>query len=165
MRPSEHTALSARRVPVTEEKLRGIGRYDYADAFEVRVPDPDQRSAEQWLRCGFGQAPPALRWTIVVAHRHVLGFRLAPVSSPDHVVGWTVVDAQPDVIHLEAASPLLSAAMVGRRANATTTTLTTCLTYERPRAAQVWRMLGPLHRRIAPYLLNRAAAMAGGVKG
>jgi hypothetical protein len=55
----------------------------------------------------------------------------------------------------------MGAAIIGRRPDATTTTLTTCLAYERPMPARVWRAVGPLHRRIAPYLLDRAAARAG----
>jgi hypothetical protein len=46
---------------------------------------------------------------------------------------------------------------VGRRADASSTRLTTLLVFRRPAARVVWALVGPLHRRIAPYLLARAA--------
>ena len=37
----------------------GCGRFDYADAFEIRVPASDERTAEEWMRCGLEEAPAA----------------------------------------------------------------------------------------------------------
>jgi len=43
--------------------------------------------------------------------------------------------------------------------------LTTSLRYRRPVLARVvWICVGPLHRRIAPYLLERAAALVGAAR-
>ena len=47
----------------------GSASADYADAFEVRLREPDGRTAEEWIRAGLEGAPAALRWTIVVVHR------------------------------------------------------------------------------------------------
>ena len=45
----DQSAPRARRLPVVaEEPLIGSDRYDYADAFEIRVREPDTRSAEQF---------------------------------------------------------------------------------------------------------------------
>jgi hypothetical protein len=156
-------APRARRVPVVaEEPLIGSDRYDYADAFEIRVREPDARSAEQFARCALEQAPWPVRWTIWIAHRHLLRLRLGPRSSPDHVHGWKILTSQPDVIHLVAESPLLGrGVLVGRRVDPTRVVVTTYLFYMRPASARVvWKIAGPLHRRIAPYLLERAAATA-----
>ena len=101
-------APRARRVPVVaDEPLIGGDRYDYADALEIRVREPDARTAEQFARCALEQAPWLVRWTVWIAHRHLLRVRLGPRSSPDHVSGWKILTSQPDVIHLEAVSPLL----------------------------------------------------------
>ena len=156
-------APRARPVPVVAgEPLIGGDRYDYADAFEIRLPEPDARSAEQFARCALEQAPWPVRWTIRLAHRHLLRLRLGPASSPDHLLGWKIVTTQPDVIHLEAVSPLLGrGVLVGRRADPTCMVITTYVFYARPAPARVvWRIAGPLHRRIAPYLLEQAAATA-----
>ena len=139
----------------------GDDRPDYADAFEVAISGRDDRTAEQWIRSGLEGAPRWMRRVIVVVHRHVLGFRLGPLDGPDHVLGWRIVTSEPDVVRLEASSDLLSGVLIGRRADASCTRLTTLLFFGRPAARLVWAVVGPLHRRIAPYLLARAAAGAG----
>lgn len=153
----------ARRVAVAADEplLRDAG-YDYADAFEVRVRDGDPRTAEQFARLALEAAPAAVRWTIWLAHRYLLRFRLAPRSSPDHVLGWTVVTSEPDIVHLAAVSPLLRGDIVGRRDAPTRAVVTTYVSFTRRRAARVLMgVAGPVHRRIAPYLMERAAAAAG----
>ena len=155
------SALRARRLPVAaHEPLIGSDRYDYADAFEIRLDEPDARSAEQFTRCAIEQAPWPVRWTIGVAHRHLLRLRLGPMSSPEHLFGWRIRTSKPDVMHLEAMSPLLGrGVLVLRRPDPTRASITTYLFYTRPTPAHaVWSIVGPLHRRIAPYLLERAAA-------
>ncbi|TFV75614.1 DUF2867 domain-containing protein [Blastococcus sp. CT_GayMR20] len=125
---------------------------------------PDGWTAEEWLRAGLEEAPALLRRVIVAAHRHVLGFRLAPPGVSDSVLGWRTATVRPEVIRLEAAGPLLDGVIVGRRLE-TRTVLTTSLRYRRPVLARfVWLCVGPLHRRIAPYLLERAAALAGAAR-
>src|SRR5438128_9164750 len=92
----DQTAPRARRVPVeADELLVGRGRYDYADAFEIRLRNPDTRSAEQFARCALEQLPLPVRWTIRIAHRHALRLRLGPRSSRDHVLGWKILTSQP----------------------------------------------------------------------
>lgn len=157
------SAPRARRVPVVvEEALGATRRPDYADAFEIRAREPETRSPEQFARSALEQASPPLRSLIRSVHRHLLRFRLAPAASPDHVLGWTVVSSGPDVVHLEAQSPLLGCGMIiGRRVDATCVRVTTFLFYRRPWASRlVWAGAGPLHRRVAPYLLERAATSA-----
>jgi hypothetical protein len=123
----------------------------------VPLRPSEDRTAEQMIRDGLEHAPPRLRATIVSVHRHVLRFRLGPVSSPNHVVGWRVVTSEPDVIRLETTGPLIAGTLVARRVGATTARLTTFVRYQRP-LARVWAIVGPLHRRVAPYLMARAAA-------
>ena len=153
----------ARRVPVAaEEPLIDSGRHGYADAFEIRLPEPDARSAEQFVRSALEQASWSVRWTVPMVHRHLLRLRLGPRSSPDHLFGWKILTSQPEVIHLEAVSPLLGrGVLVFRRDDPTRAAITTYLFYARPIPARVvWKIVGPLHRRVAPYLLERAAATA-----
>ena len=159
----DQIAPRARRVPVVAgEPLIGSDRYDYADAFEIRLGAPDARSAEQFARYALEQAPWPVRWTIRIAHRHLLRLRLGPRSSPDHVLGWTILTSRPDVIQLEAVSPLLGrGVLVARKLDPTCVVVTTYLFHTRPVPARVvWKIVGPLHRRVAPYLLEHSAASA-----
>ena len=157
----DQSAPRARRIPVVaEEPLIGSDRYDYADAFEIRLPEPDACSAEQFARCALEQAPWPVRWTVRIAQRYLLRLRLGPHSSPDHVFGWKILTSEPDVIHLEAVSPLLGrGVLVGRKVDPTRVVITTYVFYTRPAPARVaWTIAGPLHRRVARHLLERAAA-------
>jgi hypothetical protein len=157
----DQSAPRARRVPVVaEEPLIGGDRYDYADAFEIRVREPDKRSAEQFARFALEQAPWPVRWTVRIVQRHLLRLRLGPRSSPDHIFGWKILTNQPDVIHLEAVSPLLGrGVLVGRRPDPTCAVITSYVFYTRPAPARVaWKIAGPLHRWVARYLLEHAVA-------
>ena len=111
------------------------------------------------MRDAFEGAPPSIRRGVPIVHRYVLALRLAPPSAPGHLFGWRVVTAQPDVIHLEAVSPILGrAAIVARRPDPTRAVITTYLFFTRPALARaLWAVVGPTHRRVAPYLLERAA--------
>jgi hypothetical protein len=157
---SDQRALRARRVPVVADEPVICGdRFDYADAFEIRVPAADARSAEELARCALEQASSPVRWTVRIAHRHLLRLRLGAASSPDHLFGWKILTSEPNLIHLEAVSPVLGrGVLVLRRVDPTRAVMTTYLFYARPVSARVvWSIAGPLHRRIAPYLLERAA--------
>lgn len=152
----------ARRCPViAEAPPPGKSDYDYADAFEVTLPPGDGRPAEEILRAGLQDAPPALRLMIFHVHRHVLRFRLGPVSSPNHVLGWQRMMSEADVARLEASGPLIDAALVARRIGDHTARLTTFVVFRQPRAARlIFPLIGPLHRRVAPYLMERATESA-----
>jgi hypothetical protein len=151
----------ARPVPVVEP-LIGPDRYDYADAYEIRVREPDERSAEELARLAFEQAPWQARWFIWAVQRLLLGFRLGPRSSPDHIFGWRMLTSQHDVIQLGAVSPVLGRSLiVARRIDQTCARVTICIFFAHPLAARVlWAIAGPGHRRIVPYVMEHAAAAA-----
>jgi hypothetical protein len=155
----DRSAPRARRVPVAaEEPLIGSARYDYADAFEIRLSEPDARSAEQFARCALEQAAWPVRFTVAIAQRKLLRLLLCPRVSPDHLAGWAIRAAERDVVHLEAESPLLRAALVARRVDPTCTVIATYVYFRRPRLARlVWTIVAPLHRRVAAHLLEHAA--------
>jgi hypothetical protein len=130
---------------------------DYADAFEVTGSPTDRRSAEQWARDGFERLPLATRRSVLLLHRWVLGFTLGPWSSPEHVFGWRIVTSEPELLHLEARSTLLTGHMVWRLHHERLV-MTTFFRYEKRRTASVvWAVLGNIHRGGAPYLLALAA--------
>ena len=161
-----HPGTSARRVPVVvDESIIGGKPHDYADAFEVKTPDPDRRSAEDLARFALEHAPPGLAAMILIVHRHVLRFRLGPVSSPDHILGWKIVRREPDVVVLEAVSPLLRGLIVARKEDPTRVVVTTYVFHTRPLGRVLMAIVGPLHRRVAPFLLERTAAAGSAGQG
>jgi hypothetical protein len=149
---------SAQRVPIDVRLQQDFGAVDYADAFELHTVHPDSRTAGEWLRAGLEDSPAPLRRLILVVHRHALRFRLGPHSGDGYVLGWHVIKEEPDEMRLEAAGPLFSGRLVGRRPDPSTVRLDTLLTFNRPRTASiVWAVVGPLHRAVAPFLLQRAS--------
>ena len=157
------TRERARRVPVpVREPLIGADRYDYADAFEIQLDESDARSAEEFARCALEDAPWLVRGVVWIVHRYLLRLRLGPRSSSDHVFGWKIRTSEPDVLRLEAVSPFLGRGVImGRRPDPTRRVITTYVFFARPAVARVlWTVTGPLHRRVAVYLLEHAAAQA-----
>jgi hypothetical protein len=130
---------------------------DYVDVFEVPIRPTDSRTAEQALRDALGRKPSAGGAAVLWIHRHVLGFRLGPVSSAEHVIGWPIMHSGADEIVLAVNGPLMHGELSLRRHDDRRAVLTTRLHYRHKFAARaVWLMVGPLHRVIAPRLLQRS---------
>jgi hypothetical protein len=135
------------------------GGYDYADAYEICLDEPDGRTAEDFARHALEESPWPVRTTIWVVHRYVIGFRLGPRTDPNHVLGWTILRSEPEVVELEAVSSLLRAVLVAEWRTAGSAAVTTYLFYRRPAAARaIWKVVRPLHQSVARYLLQHAAA-------
>ncbi len=121
----------------------------------------DTRSAEEMMRAGLQDAPQWLRIVVLIAHRHVLRFELAPLAAPNHVLGWKILTAEHDHIRLRATGPLLHGLLVARRVAPSTAVLETHVSYRRPVMGRIiWTAVAPIHRAVAPYLLRRAATVA-----
>jgi|SRR4051812_39559440 hypothetical protein len=146
----------ARAVPVPDDPDVD-GPLDYRDATAVAVPPGDDRPPEAWLRTVFEGAPRPLRIVLRVAWRVGLGLRLGPSGSPDHILGWTIAARSEHAVRVTARSPLLTAVLVLRLAGGDAV-MTTNVRYRRRLAAPVWAAARPIHRRIVPWLLDRAAA-------
>jgi hypothetical protein len=129
-------------------------------AFEVTIAEGDDRSPEQWARAAFEEAPTAIRWFVQFGWRYVLGLRLGPRSSPDHVAGWIIRDTGPGIINLEAQSWLL-AATKEIRVSADTVRMETNVRYRRSSGRVIWTLLTPVHYLTEPYLLGFAASRPG----
>jgi transglutaminase-like putative cysteine protease len=145
----DQLAQQVRRVEATDP-IAAARRYDYADAFEVRLPEPDPYSPETWVRAGLAATGGVVKRIV-----GLLGLRRAPGSSADHVGGFQVIESGPDVVHLETTLPLMRVVLVGRRVEPTRRMLTTVLHYERPVLARlVWAIVGLGHRRTAPQVIT-----------
>ncbi len=158
---SETPVFHVRQLPVVDEPRIGSARHDCVDAFELRVREPDPRTAEELARLALEEAPRAVRGLVLLAWRHILRFRLGPLSSPDHVLGARVVLSRPDVVQLEVSGPIMRGVIVSRKTGPTCVVVTTYVFYERPELARIaWTIAAPLHRRVVRYLLTHTAAVA-----
>jgi hypothetical protein len=143
------------RIPAPIEELHLLDRVDYEDAYgaETRI----ERTPEQWMRAivegaprWFQRAWPAILGTLG-------GLQFGPLDAPDHVLGWKIIDQQPDwfVIGLESTRGfrvrLVTLLPPGQVIFATQLELGTT------HARRLWSVVRPGHRFFAPYLLGRAA--------
>jgi hypothetical protein len=151
-------SVRADRVEVSEE-TDALARASYASAFEVSGARLDARSAEQWARAAFEDAPAVLRSSVLIGWRYVLGLRLGPRRAPAHVLGWAIVRKATDSIVLEARSPLLTARKIVR-IESSRVVMTTFVRYERRAGGVVWAAVAPVHHRTEPWLLAHAASRA-----
>lgn len=150
--------MGARRVEVSEQTtvLDPVAKFDYSAAWEVLVSGTDARPAEHWARATFEGAPRVLRTLIVAGWTAGLGLRLGPRPSPDHVLGWRIVTAAPDLIILRVQSVVVGTAHLVLRVAGPQVVLASFVHYEKRPARVVWSIVAPLHERIVPYLLGHA---------
>ncbi len=124
-----------RRVSVTDP-IAAARRYDYADAFELRLEGPDRCSPEEWVRAGVDATPAWIK-------------RIAGHTG-DGLGSARIVESDADVVVLEDSDSLMDTVMVGRNVEPERRVLTTILRYRRPLLARaVWAFVGILHRRTA----------------
>ena len=153
-----------RAVRLNAPREPGVGPYDYADAFEIRLPASDPRTAEGFARDALEHAPCRC------ARRYRSdGDCSVSGSAPDlprsRVRG---TDHRPEstLVRLEVRSPLMHGVIVGRRLEPTRFVVATYVTYKRPRATRpLWAALSPVHRFLAKRLLELAAAIDSSKSG
>lgn len=145
------------RVLVTEAAPSTFGHHDYADAFTVVRRGDDHRTAEQWAHDCLDGSPAAFHAVVPRLWRYVVGFRLGPIPSPDHALGWRVIGTTGDTVELRTSGWQASAGVV-IRVTERTVLFTTFFRYERPAAARItWFVLAPVHRYFVPRLLRWAS--------
>lgn len=152
----------ARRVPVggpvaAPSALDSLANPDYADCFAITPAPETGRSAKAWMREVLEGAPRPVRWFVRFGWRVGLGLRPGPRDSPTHVLGWRIESCTPVAIVLTEQSALVTAHLV-LRADTSELRLATFVRYEHRAARAVWTIGSIVHRRIAPYLLTRAAS-------
>lgn len=132
---------------------------DFACGYAAVIAAGDSRSAKQWAQAAWEGAPAALRWFIKAGWRFVLRLQLGPRGSPDHVLGWRIVEDHPDETICHARSGYLDAYNTFRRMDGSLV-WSTFVTYERPMARFIWPPVSLLHRPLVRYALGRAASQA-----
>jgi hypothetical protein len=132
-------------------------RADYADAFEIVIPESDVRGAEQAFRDGLAAEAGVLGRLVLRVHRHVLRFRLGPFASSDHAIGWRIVRSDHDEVVLTTDGPLMRGQLTLRRVDARATLVTELFFHRKTAARIVWAVVGPLHRALAPAVMEHSA--------
>jgi hypothetical protein len=132
---------------------------DFACAYEIAVAANDRRSPEQWARAAWEGSPAVLRWFMLAGWRLVLGLRLGPRSSPDHILGWRIVERGPDETVCQLNSGFLNAYNTFRSVDGRFI-WSTFVRYERPVARLLWPPVSLLHRRLVRVRLRRAGMCA-----
>jgi len=151
--------LHARRIPVSDNlrAIDSLDKPDYADSFVITSDATTGRSAEVWMRRVFEGAPPALRWCMLAGWRLALRFRPGPRRSPQHILGWKIVNSMSDVVILERCSALVTAHLL-LQATEARLVWATFVRYNHRAARRVWTVVGLIHRRIVPYILTNAVS-------
>lgn len=130
---------------------------DYCDSFAIGRADSDPRSAEDWFRAAFEGSPTVFRHGLPVLWRSILGLRMGPRPSPDHVLGWRRVSTRPELAVYGTQSALAEANLV-MRLEPNRAVLSTFVHYLKPGiVGSIFVVAGPIHRAIIPFLLDRAA--------
>jgi hypothetical protein len=136
-----------------------VAGYNYSDFFEATAVAGDDRSPEEWARAVFEDAPWLVRWFLLAGWGLVLGLRLGPRPSPGHVLGWEIVQTEPNSVMLELQSWVLTARLVFRAEQANVMQAT-FVRYEQGIARIIWPPVSIVHRQVVPRLLQRAVADA-----
>ena len=147
---------------VQRRSVLAADRFDYADAFEVSLRENDTRSAEEMVRAGVDGMPTLLGVIVLFAHRYVLRLDLAPLSAPNHLLGWEIIARDHDAIRLRATGPLFKGLLVASRLSPSTAMLETFVAFRRPGLARpIWTTVAPIHRAVVPILLRKAVTACG----
>ncbi|MBV9231660.1 MAG: DUF2867 domain-containing protein, partial [Chloroflexi bacterium] len=88
----------------------------------------------------------------------VLGFRLGPRPSPDHILGWRIISRETNEMRLELHSALMTS-QLALHLSTSTVVWSTHVYYKQPLARPLWAIVGVIHRQMVPYTLRRAASL------
>lgn len=148
--------MKVRRIEVPDaiRDADGLPAPDYASAFELRTPQAPTRSAEQWARSVFEQAPLLVRWLVRAGWRFPLLFELAK-PGPGQVLGARITSNSSTRIVLEQRSPVMLANNIVS-VDQNRLVWVTVVNYHRPVARLLWGASALIHHRLLPYLLTRA---------
>jgi len=149
------TVIGLTNIPEEIRSFAALEEATYADLFTATTDFAADWSAEHWARTLLedtptGRSAPAL-WRL-------LGLRLGPMPSTDHVQGWKIADSGDGWVRIETASWCMTAHAVvtieGPRVS-----LALFIRFDRPEAALFWPAVSAVHRRGVPVMLRQALSM------
>lgn len=143
-------------VPEAIRARAGMKRIDYEGAFSVTADPVDHRSAEQWARAMY-EAPPTAERLFVWFGWKGCTARLGPYPSSDYVLGYRIGVNEGNYISFSVEWALGLACELALHLGPSTAVLATFVEFKRPAAKIVWPLAVPVHERIVPRWLLRAA--------
>jgi hypothetical protein len=149
------TVLWQRDAPEVIRSLDTLASPDYVDIFTATAPEATDTSLEQWVRAVLHRLPARMRRLVPLAHRFLLGLRLEPRPSPDHLLGWTIAARGENWLRIEAASWFMTAHCVFHVDDGQAS-LATFVRYDRRLAALVWPPVSIIHRQVGLTLMRHA---------
>lgn len=157
-RGEDATVVTVVGVANISEEVRSFAALDhanYADLFTATTDLAADWSAEQWARAVLEDTPTGRSAPVLW---RLLGLRLGPTPSVDHVQGWKIADGGDGWVRIETASWCMTAHAVvtveGPRVS-----LALFLRYDRPEAALIWPAVSALHRRGVPVMFRQAVSI------
>jgi hypothetical protein len=151
--PRQPTIVQHREIPEVIRSLTTLGSPDYVDLFTATTTEVIDRSPEQWARAVLEQAPLA-RHNARVLWR-LMGLRLGPRHSPDHVQGWTITARGDNWIRVETGSWYMAAQAVCLVEEGQVS-ISLSLRYDHAVAALIWALVSGPHQRAVPVMLSQA---------
>lgn len=149
-------AVGLDHVPEAIRSLCTLSSPDYIDLFTITTPWATDMTAEHWARAVLERAPLSRR--NVRALWRVMGLRLGPRHSPDHVQGWRIVERGDGWLRAETASWYMTGQVIclvedGR------VSVSLSLRYHWPVARLVWAFVAGPHQRAVPVMLVQAVRL------
>ena len=142
-------------LPAGTRELATLAHIDYEDAFLVGTGLAQDLTAEQWAREILEAAPLSTRQALTRGWS-MLGLRLAPAQSGQHVLGWEIRHSDPDAVLLGARGRLgLSGELIFQRWPRTLL-YATVVQLENRIARGLWAAIESRHQRVVQDLLARA---------
>lgn len=154
------SAVGADNVPEAIKRLSNLRQVDYMDSYTLATEVRD-RSAEKWARAVLESTPLGrrARWLW-----QLLGLRLGPAGSPDHVQGWKIAERGSDWVRVETSSWFATAQAVCAVDNRGVS-LALFLRYDHPIGALIWAPVSVMHQRAVPLLLGQALTRSRARRG
>jgi hypothetical protein len=145
-----------RDVPESIRSLGGLANPDYQDLFTATTNEVAEKSAEDWARAVLDRAPYYIRLGVFhVGWRLFLGMRLGPRRSPNYIAGLKIAARGADWVRLEAASWMMTVALVFK-ADEARLSWASFARYDRRVAALVFSPGSIVHRKAGFVLMRRA---------
>lgn len=150
------TVLQRRDIPEEIRSLNTLASPDYVDLFTAWTSEATDRSPEQWARAVLEEAP--LSGQNARALWRLMGLRLGPRHSPDHVQGWKIAAHGDNWIRVETASWYMTAQAVCLVEEGQVS-ISLSLHYDHAVAVLVWALVSGPHQRAVPVMLSQAVRL------
>ena len=151
------TIVGLTNIPEAIRCLDTLTSPDYVDLFTANTLEATNKSAEEWARALLEDTPTGRSAPVLW---RLLGLRLGPTPSMEHVQGWRIADHGPNWVRIEATSWFMSAHAVVKVDDGQVS-LALFVRYDQPMAALIWPPVSVMHRRGVPVMLREALRAHG----